>query len=717
VNIIQFSASANGTRNLGIGGGPNLMAREIVTADDLHTDGEAAIAANGGRYAWLWSSDHYDNTTAGWARGGGVYIGFTNDIAIPPKVGREVIAHSFVIGGDTYVQAETPWPLWKVEDVTDPIRIYVHAVNSTRNRQETVVLKSADWLTWAIVGVSHGGAGTGGHHYGYQLVFRNGENDYWSFGLNGEVAASTALWTSTDAETFTEGAARSPGLAYGTGASFLIGAQRYIIGKEDTTSSTDEGLFIALAPIDDNYDAAGSLTRISAALGQLDSSGYPGPKYMQSVEYAIEDGIAHIFPKRGFFADTGLIGGADYADGGGYDNQICDYYRYIIDETAARASAPAGVRASAAGGVVTLQWYNALPQSTYRVERSTSSDMSGAVLVGDVSGTSITDTPGSPGTYYYRVTTLNNGSEEKNRIVSPYVSSRSELVNAHVERVLAAGAPLNTIDLDHVAWVESILDELGIKNDLAYWVMPEMGHIKNESNVLSKIFCLGSTIHPRGGDLTFATTGTTYSATAWDNLPGWVAAAGTDRGYFGSGRLNNIRRARNSGLTLIGSFQRPSTGLVTLMASGEFVGYYLQATAGSPGACKVGISRSVNTYDTDTHATTLANGSPHIIGGVFTSSRVTAFVEGVAGSGADRGASTSLTDRLNGQRGSGGGTVHFLGIGSQDAKMNAAESSASRSYSFGNSQAAPISRHRIAIRRGLTDEQYGTLITRLRAGP
>src|SRR5690606_34519784 len=121
---------------------------------------------------------------------------------------------------------------------------------------------------------------------------------------------------------------------------------------------------------------------------------------------ALEDGIAHVFVKRAFPSDNGLVAGADYADGGGYDDQICDYYAYVYDETAARASAPAGVRASVNGGVVTLQWYPALPQSTYRVYRDTDAGLGTKTLVGDVNGVSTTDTPDSPGTYYYQVVTL-----------------------------------------------------------------------------------------------------------------------------------------------------------------------------------------------------------------------------------------------------------------------------------------------------------------------
>jgi hypothetical protein len=230
---------------------------------------------------------------------------------------------------------------------------------------------------------------------------------------------------------------------------------------------------------------------------------------------------------------------------------------------------------------------------------------------------------------------------------------------------------------------------------------------------LSKVYCLGSTIHPRGGDWTPATSSTTYSATGWNSLPCWTAATGTAQGYFGSGRLNNIRRARNSGLTLVGSMQRSHTNAVTLFGYGEFgSSYYLQVGSGSPGAAVMSFMATA-----DTHATTLANNDDHIIGGVITQTRVTSYVEGVPGSGANRGATTTLTDHLNGQRGSGGSNVFFLGTGSAGLKMSAAESSAARTYTFSNNQGQFACRHLIAIRRALSDAQMATLNTRLRAGP
>jgi hypothetical protein len=734
MNILQFSAGPNGTRNLGIGGGPNLMARSVVTADDVHTDGlywmrpwdlmqfgpagEAVMAANGGkRYAWLWSSDHAD-PAYGWPGGTGIHLGFSNDIALPPKVGREIITYGFIITGQgplyngTWVQMETPWLLWKVEDETDPFRLYAHGGNiSVGIGQYTIVYKSADLLTWTRIGISHDSQG----HSGYQKVFRSGENDYWSHGLNGNNTGN-AIWSSTDAEIFTEGTNISHSIgnikvgAGTVGPSFLIGEQRYILITEDRRHpSINEKMLITAMPVSDTWanpaDDSGFI-RVSTEF----EGTYPGPSYLQSVDYAVEDGIAHIFPKRGFFADVGIVAGASYENGGGLDDQIADYYRFIFDETAARQSAPAGVRASVNGGVVTLRWYDALPQRTYRVYRATENDLSDKVLVGDVTGTQVTDTPDVTGTRYYEVMTLNAGAEEKSRVVSPYVSIKSALVNEHVERALAAGAPIETIDLDHLAWAESALNEIGAKNDLAFWPMLEFGHLKNESNVLSKCFCLGSTLKPRGGDLTFATTNTTYNAAAWDGLPAWTASTGAAQSYFGGGNFNNIRRAGATGITLIAAYQKTNTFTASLLNYGEFSGYSLQNTSGNPGSCAISIARAVSTYDTDTHPTMLANSTSHIIGGTITSSRVTSYVEGAPGSGVNRTMNTF--DAIDRDTGS-----NMLGSGSTRSKVAVAADTAVRTYSFHDGHAQFAGRMFLVFTRALSDSQMATLNARLREGP
>jgi hypothetical protein len=714
---IQIALSSDAATQGRLGGGLNLMARNILRADDVHVDGlywlrpydmmqfgdagAAAMAASGFRYAWLFSSDHYDQH--GWRNSGGIHLGWSNDVAIPPRHSQQIIVDGFTLEGHTYAQLETP--LLVHDPVEDGFMLYAHAVNTSATRQNTVLLTSPDLYAWTMVGVSHRADQFG--HAGYQLVHREAADSWWSQGLSGVGNSSGGYWTSTDGRTFTLDTNLGSGLtgdglfAAGSGAMALydIAAQRYMLGFSD-----DGQRRIINIPISDSCElpeTSDDIVNISTGFGSIVDS-YPGPKYLQGVDVAIEDGIAHIFPKRGFFADNGLTGGAAYGAGGGYDDQICDYYRYIIDETAARASAPAGVRASADGGVVTLNWYNALPQNTYRVYRDTDPALGTKTLVGNVTGIQTTDTPGGAGRYYYQVVTLDGSDEEGARIVSPYVSSRSSLVNEHVTRVLALGGDIGTIDLDHLEWAEDVLDELDLRNHLAFWVMPEFGHIKNESNVLSKIFCLGTTLKPRGGDLTFATGNTTYSATAWNSLPGWTASTGAAQGYFGGSRLNNIRRA--GGLTMIGSVQKSHTGAVSLFGWGEFSSTTnLGLSSGSPASVVLNSGGS-----TDTHGTTVANSDDHIIGAVL-SSTCKVFVEGVGGTGFSANTGSALA--LSGQKGMAEFDAYFWATGSSSAKYRV-----SPGRSFTNSGQF-ASRHAIFFTTALNDTQMATLNTRLRDGP
>lgn len=743
---MKFSASKHGSRNANLGGGQYLVARNVDSAEECHTDGlywkkpwdltefgapgATIIAATGYRYVWFWSSDHWSQF--GWERGNGIYIGWSNDIARPPTRGVEVIAHTFVIGGHNYEQIETPWLIWKVEDATDPFRLYGHAVNTSVNQQNTIVYKSADLLSWTRIGISHQAAGNGGHHAGYQQVYRAGLNDYWSVGLNGGTTGTSAIWTSSDAETFTLGSNISSAIGNrrfigNTGPIITFGGQEYIVYKEEGThASILEGTHITLVPVTVTEgtsialpaDTAGNV-RLSNQFGANGSSNYPDRDYLQSVEYAYEDGIVHMFPKRGFFSDEGLVSNADWANGGGLDNQLCDYYAYVLDETTARTSAPAGVRASATAGTVTLDWYDILPQNTYRIYRDTNADLSTKTLVGDVTGVRTTDTPGGTGTYYYEVMTLDSGTERQSRVVAPYVSSSSSLVNDHVARVIADGGDVATVDRTWLALAEDTLGSIGIKtDDLLFWAQPEFGHVKDGLNVLSKCYCLGSTIHPRGGDLTFATANSTYSATGWNSLPAWTAATGTAQSYFGGGYVNNIRRAHYSGLTVMGGIQRAGTGLSTLLASGEFTGFRLQVTSGSPGSARLQFSNTTpSVFDTDVHGTTLTNGTSYIVGGVITQQRATVYLEGVAGNGvAIRQGTGFRPEWLKGSRGSTA-TTPILVSGCASAKMNAATTTATRSYSFANNEAQYACRFLLVIKRALSESQMLALNTALRAGP
>lgn len=211
-------------------------------------------------------------------------------------------------------------------------------------------------------------------------------------------------------------------------------------------------------------------------------------------------------------------------------------------------------------------------------------------------------------------------------------------VNKHITRVLAAGGTvaeptwLGTVD----AWITSQT----LYGNLVDWTNPAFGVIKNGSNEISRFMGLGTTWLPRLGDLTPSSpTNTTYSATAINSLPGWVNAANTAYSYYGaarssSWRTNPVRRKHAQGLTVVGVYTKSGTAVASLLGYGQTGGFYLQNTSGNPGSCKFAVGPpNAGTTFSDTHGTTLANSAVHVIGGTFDGSTVTAYVEGVAGSG------------------------------------------------------------------------------------
>lgn len=722
---MRWSASPNGTRNTGLGGGANLRASNLFTADDMHVDGlywvrpydmendfgaeGAAIAASKGhRYAFLISSDHWDSSF-GWARGGGIWCGWGDDPGnYPPASEFQMVAPCSVVAdsGLTFTQNETPWLVYNPDDLPDhPFHLYVHGSNTNGLGQRTLVFRSDDMDNWTAVTTSTHQSEVGwAGHTGYQHIFRVGANDWFSVG-NGSVSSTTtnriSRWTSTDGLSFTLDPSQSNidviidrsyvGVNEGT-APFDIGGQDYVICREDnynialnpnptaTPGAVRVGQYVSMVPVDANLNVATNDLNDVIRISNRYAGNYPGPDYLQSMSGYVEDGVAHIWATHGFFSDTGLgieNQGDSYADGGGMDDEFVDYYTYIYNATAAAQAAPVGVRWSCAAGAVTLQWYDALPSNTYRVYRGTTIGTQ-AALIGDVNGTSTTDSP-SAGTYYYKVVTLENGVERKNRIIRVRVGPNSALINKHVDRVLAAGADPATIDEGWLTDVETWLDSEGLKNNLLYWADPAFGVVKDGSDIISKVFCLGSTLKPRGGDYTPATSSTTYSATGLNGtVPAWVNGINTACGYFGGGRYNNIRR--KTALTLLAVYQKSGTALATLFGNGEFSGgFNLQNTSGSPGSASLFVGASWTATAT---GATLTNGVAHIIGGTITASEAIAYVEGVAGTPA---ACTNDLP-LKGQLGATSNNF-FLGSGCYGSKNTAAMTAVSGPYVFSNAQA------------------------------
>lgn len=319
----------------------------------------------------------------------------------------------------------------------------------------------------------------------FQRVYRLGTGNWISFG-GGDPANNGGLlskWTSTDGVTFTNGSLfkkqiNSSGTAV-TGAvsngwqknfgimgeRFQIGSDWYVPCNEDlrgpgwssgTTYAANEqvqvsqvtyrsiagsnlnnppasspgqwtnlgnlGQYATLVPVDSttgdlNFSGSPAMIRIS----NMYKGEYPAANYLQYVTNYVENGIVTLYAVHGFFGDTSLVFSALPEDGGGLNEQYLDIYAYVFDATAALASAPFNVRASCTAGVVTLTWADLPAGRTYRVKRGTSFGTYGTTI-GDVTGTTTTDSPTVGSVYYYQVTSLASGVEQASRVVSTYVS-------------------------------------------------------------------------------------------------------------------------------------------------------------------------------------------------------------------------------------------------------------------------------------------------------
>ncbi|WP_316176206.1 hypothetical protein [Bradyrhizobium sp. SZCCHNRI1073] len=338
---------------------------------------------------------------------------------------------------------------------------------------------------------------------------------------------------------------------------------------------------------------------------------------------------------------------------GGLWHQFIDQYYYISDATAAASAAPLGARASCTSGTVTIQWNNSLPHQNYRVYRGTTAGTQ-ATLIGDVTGTSITDTPTPGSQYFYKVVTM-NGGEQKSRVVSVYASNNTAMVNKHVNRVINDGG--SGYDISFIASVDSWLTTNDAWKYVQWWVDVRFGYKLDGSGFISKIYCLGTTYRPRGGDYTPTTSNTwpstssntSYSATSFrGTTPSWVNNATTSRGYFGNGRANNIQRW--SEITLLAAYQKPNTNLITLFGHGENTGLCLQHESGASGNVVFGmVCDKVGAFSTFTNATapfTTATAA-HVAAGVFDGTNMTCYLDGVAGTPQSGGLASGNTQMLN----------------------------------------------------------------------
>lgn len=497
------------------------------------------------------------------------------------------------------------------DDATYPFYVYAEGQASSVQHQMGVI-KSADLLTWTAAIPTHNALNFGTWS-SFQRIHRVGAGNWYSKGFqvsypqNGNVFARST-WTSTDANVWVPGTtnlnncipasaqvgtttactgtnvrsfapSQSPNTITASAASWIMGKIETYTGGVRTGDQ-----WVGRAAVDANQSVidSPSAVNISAPYAGV----YPGPTYLQVVTGYEEDGIAHYYAAKGWPISNalwGVVSYATYANGGGLWQQGLDYYTEIIDSSAAATAAPVGVNVSCNASTAYLTWYNVLPQQTYRLYRGTTAG-SQTTLVGDFSGTSATDTGMTLNSVtYYKLVYLHSGVEQKNRVVSTYCSTSATLINAHITRALADGADVTTCDRTFMDTFYTWLVSNNLENNLMFATMPEFCVAKSGS-VISKVYDLGSTRLPRGGDYTPLTSNTTYDATAVNGKPAWVNGTNTSYGYYGGGRpyLNNIRRKTQ--ITLFSLYEKPGTQSFQPFSIGEgTVRMQLGHTSGSPG--------------------------------------------------------------------------------------------------------------------------------------
>jgi hypothetical protein len=586
----------------------------VSTADYYHLDGlhwfrpydlqnefgqtgKAIAAATGYRYVCFLSPDHADSDAGrgqrGWGRdAASIYVGFTNDPAILPSplTLRPAIPYSMTLPKiGLYVGFQDPWLVYNPEDPTLPFYLYAEGhekVGETRTgREDELLFRSSDLFTWTFSGISHATIAVRGCT-AYQSVYRVGPGNWISYGgaqlgLNNKW--EVGIWTSSDAQTFT--LVRKVISTLDNREFWLNSAAQqvsikgkvYAVCCEDARNA-DGGMYVSLAPLDANGNLArdqNGVVRISGRYQGL----YPGPTYLACVSGYAEDGIYHAWASHGFFSDNGLIWGARYEHGGGLDEQYLDYYSFVYDEGLAAQAAPVGLRASCNCGVVALDWHNALPTSAYRVYRGPSKTGPWTCQV-DAGGGRFTDAAPTLGeTSFYKIVTLEELAERASRVVRVYASEASALVNAHVDRALEDGADPKTIDVEWLSSVDAWLSSNGLSGNLMFWTDPAFG-CKLDGHAVLKIYDLGTTRLPRGGDLTPSTSDTVYVGAGLNGTaPTFFNLTHGAMCYYGSGRLNNIRR--KSQITVVAAYQKTNINPTVILSFGDV--FCLQQTSGSPG--------------------------------------------------------------------------------------------------------------------------------------
>lgn len=711
----------------GSGGAGNILNVTAVTGA-VSFDSNATVAGTGVTTA----------TITAWSTGAKGRIG-TYTINGTAQL---VASRTMTVSQANFSMYQNPDFVCNPDDLTTPFYVYGEGSASSVQHEEGVI-KSADLVTWTSPVPSHvtWTFSSFGSWSSYQRVVRDSAGVWHSTGFNSFYTNNNVFgsgkWTSADGLIWapnlttlfnvclppnTTGPAGktfcpdSPATQLELSAGpdiFTVGAQTWTLGSNDffaTAGGSRSGTqSIVRAPIDSNYNVLASPSLVT--YGTYGGS-YPGPTFLQDGAGGyIEDGILHVYAKIGFPVSTsnnGLMGGATYANGGGLWQQKIDYYTEIIDASAAAGASPVGVKASCASSVASLTWFNALPTQTYRLYRGTSAG-SQPTLVGDFTGTTATDSGMTLNAItYYKLVYLNGGIEQKNRVVNTWCSSSIyPEVNAHFTRASAGGADMTTCSQTFMDTFYAWLTSNGLKNNLLLATMPEFCVAKSGS-VITKIFDMGTTRLPRGGDYTPLTANTAYNATGINSKPAWVNSTSTAYGVYGGGRLNNIQRKTQ--ITLFAAYQKPNTNTITPFITGQFSNTItLQHASGTPGTINCLLADATQQKTATAPVTGLAT-DVHTASCTFDGTTWLGYSDAVAGSG-----QTGLVipspdlippDMLTGQVGLGDlNTVRVLASGGDGAFGNVTAGT----YSISSNQAQYSGRAQMIFDKALTGAQETSL--------
>jgi len=623
--------------------------------DLMGAEGAAVKAANGGRrYAWVCSADHPVFAYA-WTGGIGFWAGFSFQPWDFPRKMNEIIEannnwNSALYGLNNLNTYEFPTIFYNPDD-PDGLPIYLFAENGVN---QGCLWRSADFVTFTIWDMSHYHTPAGTFSSFVRYAKRNGPNDFTTIATSATspgVGFCNAIWLSTDGRSYTssftpilglEGSPDSAGSIFILGQDFDIGGQKYAIAREDATGGGNNQ-HVTIYPMNSTtFDKQSSPAKVRLASG-WSNAGFPGPTFLQACPGYLEDGMLYALPTYGFPGDVNTTagsqgrGGTYYADGAGLDHQFIDKLVVRVNDTAARQAAPVGMSVSAAGGVATVGWKNALPQNTYRLYYGTNATTQ-ATLVGDYTGvTSATFSPGT-GRFWCKLVTLDNGVERKNRVLSVYVSPSSAFVNEHADRVADDGGSVSTINFPFMDRFDAMLDSVGIRNILELFTHPAAGYASaGAPGGFLKVYDPGTTRLPRSEDFKATTSATTYSATGVNGGPCWVNANNNSYGYWGNPkRGNTIQKKRQ--ITIIVAYERTQTSEdVTFVGTGPIFGnavtgvaiLALKHTAGTPGNIEFSLSDETSTKT----ASVAASGSGMQIAiGTYDGTDMLAYTGSTAGS-------------------------------------------------------------------------------------